>query len=168
MNIRSVKKNIVSFENYLNLLNHNFTVIGLSKTWLSNDDYDLYGLSGYNFIGHHRSDRIGGGVAVCLKNNNKKTLFISWEMIFPDLTRILNPFSLKLKIFKMAASQTLLLGSFTIHLIKICKNHQKIKWYSFFLKMWKKMLLSIKWLQYQLPQLWTTCFYWQFCGYAFK
>ena len=64
MNIRSVRKNLDSFENYLNLLNHNFTVIGLSETWLSKDDYDLSRLSGYNFIGHHRSDRIGGGVAI--------------------------------------------------------------------------------------------------------
>ena len=74
MNIRSVRKNLDSFENYLNLLNHKFTVIGLSETWLSNDDYNLYGLSGYNFIGNHRSDRIGGGVAICLKENIAYTM----------------------------------------------------------------------------------------------
>ena len=68
MNIRSVRKDLDSFENYLNLLYHNFIIIGLSETWLSNDDYDLYGLSGYNFIGNHRSDRIGGGVVICLKD----------------------------------------------------------------------------------------------------
>ena len=104
-----------SFENYLNLLNHNFLVIELSETWLSNDDYDLYGLSGYNFIGNHRSNRIGGGVAICLKKNIAYTM----RDDYPDLMTILNPFLLNIKKNKMAATNILSLKSSTIHLIKI-------------------------------------------------
>ena len=34
-------------------LKHDFTVIGLSETWLSDNDGDLYGLCGYKVIGHN-------------------------------------------------------------------------------------------------------------------
>ena len=58
------EKNLGNFENWLNMLNHDFTVIGLSETWLNDDDKDLYSLSGYTIIGHHKVDKAGGGVAV--------------------------------------------------------------------------------------------------------
>ena len=34
----------VVLEHYLNILNHDFTVIELSETWLNDNDSDLYGL----------------------------------------------------------------------------------------------------------------------------
>ena len=69
VNIRSARKNLGNFENYLNMLNHDFTVIGLSETWLNDDDINLYGLCGYKVIGHHRVNRAGGGVAVCVQDH---------------------------------------------------------------------------------------------------
>ena len=51
------------------LLNHDFTVIGLSETWLKDADSDLYGLSGYKVMGHHRVNRAGGGSAVCVQDH---------------------------------------------------------------------------------------------------
>ena len=63
------EKNLGNFENYLNMLNHDFTLIGLSETWLNDDDSDLYSLSGYKVIGHHRVNRAGGGVAVCVQEH---------------------------------------------------------------------------------------------------
>ena len=69
VNIRSARKNLGDFENYLNMLNHDFTIIGLSETWLNDNDSDLYGLCGYKVIGHHRVDRAGGGVAVCVQDH---------------------------------------------------------------------------------------------------
>ena len=51
------------------MLNHDFTVIGLSETWLNDNDSDLYGLCGYKVIGHHRVNRAGGGVAVCVQDH---------------------------------------------------------------------------------------------------
>ena len=69
VNIRSAIKNLGNFENYLNILKHDFTVIGLSETWLSDNDGDLYGLCGYKVIGHNRVNRAGGGVAVCVQDH---------------------------------------------------------------------------------------------------
>ena len=34
VNIRSISKNLGSFENYLNLLDHHFTFVGITETWL--------------------------------------------------------------------------------------------------------------------------------------
>ena len=51
------------------MLNHGFIVIGLSETWLNDDDIDLYGLCGYTVISHHRVDSAGGGVAVCVQDH---------------------------------------------------------------------------------------------------
>ena len=69
VNIRSAKKYLGNFENYLNILKLDFTVIGLSETWLSDYDGDLYGLCGYKVIGHNRVNRAGGGVAVCVQDH---------------------------------------------------------------------------------------------------
>ena len=69
VNIRSARNNLGNFENYLNMLNHDFTVIGLSETWLNDDNSDLYSLSGYKVIGHHRVNRADGGVAVCVQEH---------------------------------------------------------------------------------------------------
>ena len=68
VNIRSARKNLGAFENYLNILKHEFTVIGLTETWLNDNDFDLYGLSGYKVIGRHRVNRTGGGAAVCIQD----------------------------------------------------------------------------------------------------
>ena len=65
LNIRSVSKNLSSFENYLETIQYNFTMIGLAETWLNDTNYDLYGLQGYNFVEQHRSS-LGGGVALCV------------------------------------------------------------------------------------------------------
>ena len=63
------EKNLGAFENYLNILKHEFTVIALTETWLNDNDCDLYGLSGYKVIGRHRVNRTGGGVAVCIRDH---------------------------------------------------------------------------------------------------
>ena len=68
VNIRSARKNLGVFENYLNILKHEFTVIGLTETRLNDNDFDLYGLSGYKVIGRHRVNRTGGDVAVCIQD----------------------------------------------------------------------------------------------------
>ena len=65
LNIRSISKNLSSFENYLETIQYNFTMIGLMETWLNDTNYDLYGLQGYNFVEQHRSS-LGGGVALCV------------------------------------------------------------------------------------------------------
>ena len=65
LNIRSNSKNVSSFEIYLDLIRYNFTIIGLTETWLNDTNYDFYGLHGYHFIEQHRSST-GGGFAISI------------------------------------------------------------------------------------------------------
>ena len=85
LNIRSAKKNLNQFESYLSLLEHNFTVIGLSETWLDEDNCDLFNMNGYTFESVCRKERTGGGVAICVKEGIsyvvRKDLCLSDDMI---------------------------------------------------------------------------------------
>ena len=74
LNIRSIKRNLTAFENYLEILQYDFSIIGLTETWLTDYDYNLYNISGYSMVENHRSSRSGGGVAICLKDSVEYTL----------------------------------------------------------------------------------------------
>ena len=90
LNIRSVQKNIGTLESYLATLNHKFTIVGISESWLKDHNADRYGLSGYNAIHKYRSTRAGGGVSIfiqddieffcrddlCYQNDTIETVFI--------------------------------------------------------------------------------------------
>ena len=69
MNIRSLPKHIDSLECYLNNLEHTFTVIGLSETWISEENASFYKLSGYKNELVYRTSRSGGGVSLHIKEN---------------------------------------------------------------------------------------------------
>ena len=68
LNIRSTAKNLCSFENYLICLNHSFTVIGLSETWLNESNNHCYSINGYNHVSQCRNNRVGGGVSLYIKD----------------------------------------------------------------------------------------------------
>ena len=68
LNIRSMKKNIAQFESFLDLLDHDFTVVGLTETWLNECDCNLYKLDGYSIVENHRECRVGGGVALLVRD----------------------------------------------------------------------------------------------------
>ena len=69
VNIRSISKNLGSFENYLNLLDHHFTFVGITETWLKDSNCDLFGLTGYNMIESHRGTQGGGGVSIYVRDH---------------------------------------------------------------------------------------------------
>lgn len=69
LNIRSLRKNYNSLIAFLSLINHNFSFICLSETWLSPDDRNLYALSGYNAEYCYRATPRGGGSAVFIKSS---------------------------------------------------------------------------------------------------
>ena len=50
LNIKSISKNLSYFENYLDCIHYDNTIIGLTVTWLNDTNYDLYGLYGCHFI----------------------------------------------------------------------------------------------------------------------
>ena len=74
VNIRSAKKNLRDFTNYLSLLNHNFSVIALSETWLQEDECELYDIDGYQMESVCRTNKTGGGVSLCIKSGISYTL----------------------------------------------------------------------------------------------
>ena len=68
MNIRSLKANYLSFQTFVDNVGLDFSVIGLSETWLCDWNSKLYNIPGYNFIEAHRSSRKGGGVGMYLRD----------------------------------------------------------------------------------------------------
>ena len=65
LNIRSANRNLDSFSNFLQGINHTFPLIGLTETWLKPENINLCGIDSY--IGEHncRTERIGGIVYLC-------------------------------------------------------------------------------------------------------
>ena len=52
----------------LQSLDHDFSFIGLTETWLDENKQDLYDLPGYNCIHRYREGRRGGGVSLYMRN----------------------------------------------------------------------------------------------------
>ena len=50
INARSLSKNFEEISNYLSLLNHEFSVIGISETWLTNLTSDQFNMPNFEFI----------------------------------------------------------------------------------------------------------------------
>ena len=74
LNIRSIRKNVGSLEFTLENLQHEFSLIGITETWLKDDDCDLFAIQGYNVVEKHRQNRFGGGVALFIKDNIECTI----------------------------------------------------------------------------------------------
>ena len=68
LNVRSLPKNFDAFNEYLQCIKHQFSVIGLSETWHTDASCDLYSLLGYECISRNRINRRGGGVALYINN----------------------------------------------------------------------------------------------------
>ena len=47
-------------------IDHSFSVIGFSETWLTPANIDAYSIVGYNHVGLTREDRKGGGVSLLI------------------------------------------------------------------------------------------------------
>ena len=73
-NIRSMPKNLNTFENYIGLLNHKFSIIGITETWLKESTKQLYSLDGYKPLHICRPDRSGGGVSLLIKDHLQYTV----------------------------------------------------------------------------------------------
>ena len=71
MNIRSLPKNFDQMRNYLQTLHSDFSVIGLSETWLKNSDmpFNIYSIPGYQLETNSRSGRVGGGVGLYVSSD---------------------------------------------------------------------------------------------------
>ena len=64
LNIRSIANKYDDFVNYLASLNHEFSIIGLTETWLTKDNLNNFPIPHYKYIGQVRNTRQGGGVGL--------------------------------------------------------------------------------------------------------
>ena len=72
VNIRSIPAILNNFLSYMSNIDHSFSVIGFSETWLTPANIDAYSTVGYNHVGLTRDERKAGGVSllIYLKNSH--------------------------------------------------------------------------------------------------
>ena len=69
LNVRSLKNKFDDFYKYLGSLKINFSLIGISETWLTDNSANLYDISGYKFLNVNRKNKVGGGVGLYIKDH---------------------------------------------------------------------------------------------------
>ena len=58
-NIRSIRKNLDCFKMLMDDLQHEFSLLGVTETWLKDDDCALFDTEGYNMLEKHRQNQSG-------------------------------------------------------------------------------------------------------------
>jgi len=74
INLRSIPKNLTKLESYLQNLGLNFSVVGISETWLTESNKDCYSLGGYSSYSLCRENKPGGGVSLFVRQEISYTL----------------------------------------------------------------------------------------------
>ena len=69
VNIRSIPANLGNLEAYLQCLDFEFFIVGISETWLQEHNCDLYNLNGYNLVETHRTTKKRGVALEYLSKN---------------------------------------------------------------------------------------------------
>ena len=68
LNVRSIPKNFNNFLTYLETLQYQFSVIGISETWLKDHNVNCYFIDGYKSEHNYRKEKAGGGVSLFVKS----------------------------------------------------------------------------------------------------
>ena len=74
VNIRSLGKNLDKLKNCIKVLDHDFTITGLSETHLKGKLHDFYNLPNHNMEYTNQIGREKGGVYLCISNHIKYKL----------------------------------------------------------------------------------------------
>ena len=69
LNMRSIPATFSAFMSFIDSLDHCFTVIGLSETWLNPSNVLTYGISRYDHVYRTRCTSRGGGVSLFVSEN---------------------------------------------------------------------------------------------------
>lgn len=72
LNIRSIANKFDTFKQLIISLNIEFQIMGLTETWLIDDDVNNFGLEGFKYIGVNRSNKKCGGVGIYYVNEKVK------------------------------------------------------------------------------------------------
>ena len=67
LNARSIKNTFLELEADIN--NKGYDIVGITETWLGEEDGEEYNLEGYKLIRKDRIGKRGGGVALYVKDN---------------------------------------------------------------------------------------------------
>ena len=68
-NIRSAQNDLGSLEHFLSTLHHEFSIIGISESWLKDHNVDRYGIQGYQAVHRYRPTHCGGGVSIFVQDS---------------------------------------------------------------------------------------------------
>ena len=68
LNIRSLPKNVVNLQPFLEGININFSVLSFTETWLTEYNISLHNFTGYSHVYKLRGKRRGGGVSMFINN----------------------------------------------------------------------------------------------------
>ena len=77
LNIKSLPKHYDELQIFLKSLEHKFSIVGLTVTWLDENKHDLYDLPDYNCIHRYREGRRGGG-----GGGGGVTMFEKWHTAY--------------------------------------------------------------------------------------
>ena len=88
VNIRSIPKNFDRLRHYLYELNHNFSVLSITESWLKQYNRTTYNLKGYTHVSKIREDRPGGGVSLFVKKELRYELKEDIILDLPDVDTI--------------------------------------------------------------------------------
>ena len=69
LNARSLVKNQDALAHLLANINHKFSVLAITETWVKESNVNDLSFEGYNFVSNHRANRIGGGVGLFIDQN---------------------------------------------------------------------------------------------------
>ena len=64
LNIRSLTNKFALLLSLLKLINHDFTIIVITETWLNDSDNALFSIPGYEHISQNRINGEGGGIRI--------------------------------------------------------------------------------------------------------
>jgi uncharacterized membrane protein len=112
-----LSRNFDTFSNFLGNIDHKFSFIALSETWLKSSE-NAFEIAGYNFIHDHRHNRTGGGVG---------NYIFQPILIIKCVITIKIVLSLCLSKFLSPERKTLLSVLFTALLVKILMNSIQIR-----------------------------------------
>ena len=66
---RSLVKNQDALSHLLTKINHKFSVLAITETWVKESNVNDLSFEGYNFVSNLRANRIGGGVGLFIDQN---------------------------------------------------------------------------------------------------
>ena len=69
LNARSLAKNQDALAHLLANINHKFSVLAITETWVKESNVNDLSFEGYNFVSNHCANKIGEGVGLFIDQN---------------------------------------------------------------------------------------------------